>query len=259
MKTKDLVYIGLIGYLAFLLLKKKPLPNLSESTDQNANAPTAGNQTNGGLNLNQGMDLPNLTPTSPDGLSTEVALSSSNVTPLIKDDNEPTQVFGNYNLPTPYNAGSTSVVNPNPIDVVPANTTTVSEVYTAEPIGSVGANNEPFIVDPKVYTDYVMSEPETQTVNDSVKGGSLVSEPALGNTKTALSESVKNELISECGNSFSIPNNDKEGSYVNYWFDGTNFYIQTTSPLIKTVPVKISKDEFVEGCKKLQLYKLKNS
>jgi hypothetical protein len=65
-------------------------------------------------------------------------------------------------------------------------------------------------------------------------------------------------MILECGKSFSIPNNDREGSYTNYWVDGDTFYTQTTSPLIKTIPTKISKEAFIEGCKKFQLVKMQN-
>ena len=72
-------------------------------------------------------------------------------------------------------------------------------------------------------------------------------------------EPVKDELISQCGNSFSIPNNDKEASYTNYWYSNDVFYMQSTSPLTESVPVKITKEQFVEGCKKFQLYQLQNT
>jgi hypothetical protein len=201
MKTKDLVYIGIIGYLAYLLLKKKQTP--TNETTATTSVPV-GNASNGGLNLGTNMDLPNLTPTPQNGLPTEDALGSSNVTPLIKNDNEPTQIFGNVQLPSPY-LGS-SIVNPNPLDVLPV-TQNPSSPLLAEPI---------------------------------------------------LSEDVINEIINECGKSFSIANYDKEGSYTNYWFDGDTFYTQTTSPYIKTIPTKISKEAFVEGCKKFQLVKMQN-
>jgi hypothetical protein len=78
---------------------------------------------------------------------------------LIKDDNEPTQIFGGVKLPPPYM--STSIVNPNPVDVVrntetstssptASNTptltssgSTVSETMTAESVGSVGTSTMP--------------------------------------------------------------------------------------------------------------------
>jgi hypothetical protein len=91
MKTKDLVYLGVVGVLAYLLLRKKPASkDLETTTSTSSDNTPVGNSTNDGLNLGSNMDLPNLTPTPADGLSTEVALSSSNVNPLIKEDNEPT-------------------------------------------------------------------------------------------------------------------------------------------------------------------------
>lgn len=254
MKTKDLVYIGIIGYLAYLLLKKKP--NVKVSGSANTNTPPVGNATNGGLNLGSNMDLPNLTPTAPDGLPTEVALSSSNVTPLIKDDNEPTQIFGGVNLPTPYYGSS--VVNPNPVDVVPVSEP-ITPVIAPEPITPVLAPTP--IINPETLPTPISTG--TSLVAEpvfpikTVKAQLITNEPILGEP-IKLSDEIKDEIILECGDSFSIPNNDKEGSYTNYWIDGDTFYTQTTSPLIKTIPTKISKEAFVEGCKKFQLFKLQN-
>ena len=149
MKTKDLLYIGLVSYLAILLLKKK---NTTQSTqdsqstqstnvnDVKDNTQTVGNASNGGLNLNQGMDLPNLTPTPENGLSTEVSLNSSNVSPLIKD-NEPTQIFG---LPFPAELlqHATSNINPNPIDVVAPAPVVVSTPNTNNTTYPVDTINE---------------------------------------------------------------------------------------------------------------------
>jgi hypothetical protein len=106
MRDKDLIYVGIIAYLAYLLLNK----NKKEEVKVNGTKTNpVGNASNGGLNLPSNMGLPNLTPTPPDGLSTEDALNESNISPLIKD-NEPEQLFGSYNLPTPYN--STPVITP---------------------------------------------------------------------------------------------------------------------------------------------------
>jgi hypothetical protein len=373
MKTKDLVYIGIIAYLAYLLVKKKPKNQETETsttapdgTTNNTLGTTVGNGTNGGLNLGSNMDLPNLTPTSPDGLSTEVALNSSNVSPIIKDNN-PTQIYGNVSLPAPYMGGS--VVNPNPVDVVPTasttpsptvTTTTISETLTAVPIQNNGirptrdfssaidtgeiveqpvASTMPrpittgssIIAEPiqnngirptrdfssAIDTGEIVEQPIASTISTPIKGSSIISEPIQNNgirpiknipseiysqqiieqpvastiprpntggsvvaepvfpIKTIKAELITNqpnlgnaipiaqdvsdEMILECGNSFSIPNNDKEGSYTNYWFDGKEYYTQTTSPLIKTIPTKISKLAYVEGCRRLQAFKLKNS
>jgi hypothetical protein len=88
---------------------------------------------------------------------------------------------------------------------------------------------------------------------------STIVEPTLGQTKMIVPRPVIEALISQCGNSISIPNGDSEGSYTNYWLDGTTYYMQTTSPVMKTIPIKISEELFIDGCKKLQAYKLQNS
>ena len=266
MKTKDLVYIGIIGYLAYLLLRKKPALNGSESTTSASNFTPVGNSTNGGLNLGSNMDLPSLTPTPANGLSTEVALNSSNVTPLVKDDNEPTQIFGGVSLPPAYI--STSIVSPNPLDVIPVSetsttpsptasttptptaSTTLSGVVTTEPLGSVGTNPTPTATGGSIINQPVFPI-------RTIKAELMTVEPNMGNAIPIIDD-VTDEMILECGDSFSIANNDKEGSYTNFWFDGTNYYTQTTSPLIKTIPAKISKIIFADACKKLQQLKMNN-
>jgi hypothetical protein len=252
MKTKDLVYIGIIGYLAYLLLKKKQTP--TAETTATTSVPV-GNASNGGLNLGTNMDLPNLTPTPQNGLPTEDALGSSNVTPLIKNDNEPTQIFGNVQLPSPY-LGS-SIVNPNPVDVLPV-TQNPSSPILAEPITAVEATlpttNVETLPTPISTGSSLVAEPEFPI--KTIKAQLITNQPILA--EPILSEDVINEIINECGKSFSIANYDKEGSYTNYWFDGDTFYTQTTSPYIKTIPTKISKEAFVEGCKKFQLVKMQN-
>ena len=90
METKDLFYIGAIAYLAYLLSKRNTLIN--NALKRNSLDPSG--LKNGGLNLGQNMDLPNLTPTPEDGMSTEESLNQGNISPLIKEDNEPTQIFG---------------------------------------------------------------------------------------------------------------------------------------------------------------------
>ena len=281
MKTKDLVYIGLIAYLSYLLLRKRPFTQTSQSTIQTTGT-TSTNIPNGGLNLGDNMDLPNLTPTPSDGLSTEVALNNSNVSPLIQDNNEPTQIFGNYNLPTPYTGGS--VINPSPTDVVASSQETLE---TGEPLNPIQNHfttassviNTPASSQSNPMEDTIASASPRQpksgiiTPTDLPSGTSIVSEPTfvpptkttlvdspnLGVTPIVMPEPVKDELISQCGNSFSIPNNDKEASYTNYWYSNDVFYMQSTSPLTESVPVKITKEQFVEGCKKFQLYQLQNT
>jgi hypothetical protein len=252
-------------------------------------------------------------------MSTETALNSSNVIPLVKDDSEPTQifgallppelqqsggasnidtnpidvvnnqtdtgsnnndeptqVFGNYDLPTPY---GTSAINSNPLDVVStstsnssASTSPIPQVSTTPmpqasttpvprtvttPSAQVEVSDNSVVIMPRPVVPSVSSiaEPIFE-VKDTLP--LQTQEPILGSPKQVVPEYLKDALISDCGNSFSIPNNDKEGSYTNYWFDGINFYMQTTSPYIKTIPNKINKDLFFEGCKKLQAYKQQN-
>jgi hypothetical protein len=259
MKTKDLVYIGIIGYLAYLLLKKKQTP--TAETTSTTGVP-AGNASNGGLNLGTNMDLPNLTPTSPNGLPTEDALGVSNVSPLVKDDNEPTQIFGGVTLPPPYM--STSIVNPYPVDVVPVSTTssptasTTSSPTASTPMSGVIATAPvaPVVTSPTPIATGSSLVAEPDFVIKTVKAQLLTNQPILAEPIT--SKEVIDEIINDCGKSFSIANNDQEGSYTNFWFDGDTFYTQTTSPLIRTIPTKISKEAFVEGCKKFQLIKMQN-
>jgi hypothetical protein len=255
MKTKDLVYVALIGYLAYLLMKKNPNSQLNQCESITGSTPKSGEMPKGGLTLGQNMDLPNLTPTAPNGMSTEVALNTNNVSPLIKDDNEPTQVFGDYNLPPAYGV---STINENPLDVtipaqteMPTQTPTQANVLLERLSTPVDTNLTPSLVSGSVVKEPIFEVKITKTISTL--------EPTLGLSKTKMTEASKEELISECGNSFSIPNNDKEGSYTNYWFDGIDFFTQTTSPLMRTVPTKISKDLFVDGCKKFQVFKTTNS
>jgi hypothetical protein len=236
MKDKDLIYIGIIAYLGYLLLNKNK--NNEVKIDKTKSSPV-GNASNGGLNLTPNMDLPNLTATPDDGLPTETALNESNISPLIKDD-EPTQIYGSYNLPLPYYN---------------------SPVVTTTPQSQVIVSNENL---PTIATEIIGTPLST--------GSSLIQEPVLpikdikGEISTTLpimAEPITNDevnsIISKCGNSFSLPNNDKEGSYTNYWIYGKDFYTQTTSPLIKTIPVKISNEAFIEGCKKYQMFQFEYS
>jgi len=118
MKTKDLVVIGAVAFLGFLFLRKKPLINSKQNQLPNGGTSSTDNIPNGGLNLGQNMDLPNLTPKPKDGLSTEEALNNSNVKPINKEDNEPTQIFFNE-LPAELKPKGISTIIPKPIDVIP--------------------------------------------------------------------------------------------------------------------------------------------
>jgi hypothetical protein len=247
MRDKDLIYVGIIAYLAYLLLNKNKKEEVKVN-DTKTNP--VKNASNGGLNLPSNMGLPNLTPTPPDGLSTEDALNESNISPLIKD-NEPEQLFGSYNLPTPYN--STPVITPPQAQEIVSNQT-----LPTDNVGSV--INTPILEDQPTPAVEITEPPKPV-------GSSIIEEPILPikviKSEISTTLPIMNEpeiveevtnIVSKCGNSFSLPNNDKEGSYTNYWVDGKDFYNQTTSPLIKTVPVKISYEAFIEGCKKYQMF-----
>lgn len=259
MKDKDLFYIAVIGVLAYLLYKKDTKTQITKPADPNANP--VGNATNGGLNLPPNMDLPNLTPTPPNGLPTEVALNSSYVQPLIKDENIPTQVYGNVTLPASYGVNITSPSQvqeileavQQPAETAPAPVTSTTPTLASqegvpmETITNVGNLPSP------VYTGgSIISEPLTPIKNLDAE---IVAESPISMYQPKVAD-VASEIISKCGSSFSIPNNDKEGSYTNYWYDGKEFYTQTTSPLIRTIAVKISPDAYLEGCKKYQLFQM---
>jgi len=211
MKTKDLFFIAVITYLTYHLIKTKNKIEALTIKDlgvTNLEVPK-GNSSNGGLNLGVNMDLPNLT--AANGLPTEVALNTSNIKPMIKESNEPTQIYGNIILPTPFVGSSSSL----------------GSSLVAEPSFPI------------------------KTVNLAVNDA----EPNLSR-EVLLPESVTDEITLECGNNFSIPNNDREGSYVNYWFDGKEYYTQTSSPMIQTIATKISKILYLDGCKKFYFYKM---
>jgi len=261
------------------LLKNKPL---TLNTALTGSTPNSSNLPSGGLNLGQNMDLPNLTPTPPNGMSTELALNTSNVSPLIKDENEPTQIFGGQ-LPYPLQQYSASNINPNPIDVIvpapidviapaPIDVTAPAPTDTITTSPTASTTVTPLGLTPDFIDVGTLPTPINATT--VLSGSSLINEPVfdlspiknlttqesiLGSPNTILPEPIKDQLISQCGNSFSIPNNDKEGSYTNYWFDGTFYYMQTTSPLMSTVASKISKDLFLDGCKRFQLFKMQRT
>jgi len=238
METKDLFYIGALAYLAYLLAKK----NSSNVELKKKNVDSTALK-NGGLNLGQNMDLPNLTPTPEDGMSTEDSLNQGNISPLIKEDNEPTQIFG-ASLPFGVqNFGyQPTTVNQiiESIGTTPKPSNLGSLVGNSKTIGVEQKKRSTKVVEP-IFNDLrTLKKVETD-------------ERVLPNF--IMPEADKNALISQCGNSFSIPNNDKEASYTNYWFDGNSYYMQTSSPMIKTAVIRISKDLYLSACQKLLQFK----
>ena len=120
-----------------------------------------------------------------------------------------------------------------------------SDVVT--PNYSIGDGGGSLSEEPTSNGGSIIQEPTTNT--NTLSGEISTSMPI---TSEPITEEMINEAISVCGSSFSIPNEDAESSYSNYYFDGKDFYTQSTSPLIKTVAVKISYQAYIEACKRLQ-------
>jgi hypothetical protein len=163
MKTKDLVYIGIIAYFGYLLLKPK---------SQKTNAITNGINSSG-LNLGANMDLPNLTPTPPNSLPTEVILNNGNIKPIIKDDIDPSLIY-----PAPTGA---SLISPNPIEALAPISTIASDIasgiasaeLTAQPT-AISANN-PIIGN---YTLIDLQETQTPVFSKNTASGvSKIADP----------------------------------------------------------------------------------
>lgn len=272
MKTSDVLYIGTISILAYLLLKK----NKTKPTSTIAKAPV-GHHLNNGLMLGTNMDLPNLTPTPPDGVSTEVALNNGGVSTLIKDDEEnvPVQVFG---LPIPLTVISTTSTStaPDPIITAPIGGTSPyidPNTYTApselspitspshqspsvfsglEPVSSVG-NGTSIVAEPIFTTN--------STDGGTASGGTSLIQPLSSNLSISDKMDIitADKLIADCGNAFSIANPESENSYTNYWIQSGTYYMQTVSPAVRSVPVNISKDQYLKGCQAFQMIRIQKA
>lgn len=73
--------------------------------------------------------------------------------------------------------------------------------------------------------------------------------PTISTTPTnpIKSSSIINN-ISACGNSFSVRLNDRDNSVISYWYDGNYYYQQTQSTLMKSVPVRITFQQYNDAC-----------
>ncbi|MDQ5928748.1 MAG: hypothetical protein QG594_526 [Bacteroidota bacterium] len=169
MKTKDLVYVGVIALFGFLLLRKKPLNSLKQNQLPNGGVSSTDSIPNGGLSLGKNMDLPNLTPKPKDALSTENALNNSNVKPIIKEVNEPTKIVINE-LSTDFKPSGVSTIVPNPMDVIP--TPFVPQLPVTFPVESTGGSIT-------VPTPFVPQLPVNYPVEPI--GVSIIEEPIFDN------------------------------------------------------------------------------
>jgi hypothetical protein len=170
MKDKSLIYIGIIAFLGYFLLNRNKNKGV-KVTDNKINP--VGNASNGGLNLPSNMDLPNLTPTPANGLSIEDALNGSNISPLIKD-NEPEQLFGNYNLPTPNY--STPFITPTQAQEIVSNQTL--------PTNNVNSSINTPILEELPTAAVEITEPPKPL------GGSIIEEPIIRVKETILSNNT---------------------------------------------------------------------
>lgn len=135
MKTKDLIYIGIIAFLSYILVKKnKALQSFQSDSTSTESTETKPQEQSSNTLPNSDSANSNQTPSIGSALPASVSDSAS---PVIPSNNEPTQVFGSYNLPTPYTGSSN--INPNPVDVVPPSNTAINsdipkEQSTSTPI-----------------------------------------------------------------------------------------------------------------------------
>jgi hypothetical protein len=195
MNTKDLVYIGLIFGVSYLLLSNQQKKSAKKK------AAIEGGYINGGLDQPTSMDLPNLTPNQ--GMPTEESLNQGNIAPIGSD--EPQQLFG---LPLP-------------------------------------SGIQPLFSTPSTPQAPVFSAPVPPTTTSApTLSPTLTEEVKPITTKT---QSVINN-ISPCGNSFSVRLNDRDNSIINYWYDGNYYYQQTQSTLMRSVPVRITFQQYNDAC-----------
>jgi hypothetical protein len=198
MNTKDLVYIGLIFGVSYLLLSNQ------QKKQSKKKVAAEGGFINGGLDQPTTMDLPNLTPNQ--GMATEDSLNQANITPI--GSNEPEQIFG---LPLP------SGIQP---------------LTGSSPVASA---SQPPVFSAPVPPTTTSAPTLSPTLTEDVK-------PITTKTQSVINN------ISPCGNSFSVRLNDKDNSIINYWYDGNYYYQQTQSTLMRSVPVRITFQQYNDAC-----------
>jgi len=234
MKKEQYVYIAILGLVAYFLVRKTPKNDLIYYSNDLDELPIE-NQLNDGDNVitnnnNTGNNNSNNTGTSN---IQEPADIISPIPQIVKPQSIQEAIEDNVNVVYEEDlGGGRGVVN-------------TSDVVT--PNYSIGSGGDSIIEEPTSNGGSIIQEPTTNT--NTLSGEISTSMPI---TSEPITEEMINEAISVCGSSFSIPNEDAESSYSNYYFDGKDFYTQSTSPLIKTVAVKISYQAYIEACKRLQ-------
>jgi hypothetical protein len=223
MKSKDFVILG-IAVAIYLLWKNNKTKKTTTSTTI-----TEGGVTNG----------------------TTTISTTGGGTITIPTSNEPEQIFG-VSLPTGMDLPVLTAGTGIPTEVgVQQGLGTTTPIPVVAPIKEVSTEDvlvmggiKPIVKDNSI--PQALDIPQTPII------------PTTQPTETPISI-IKDERRSECGNSFSVPNFDKEGSSTNYWFDGKFYYSQNTNPFIKLVRTKISESDFIIACEKLQSIKMSNT
>jgi hypothetical protein len=221
MKSKDYIILG-TAVAVYLLWKNSKTKKTTTSTTTGGGVTAGGGATGGGTT----------TPTK----------------------SEPEQVYG-LDLPTGMDLPVLTAGTGTPTEVgVQQGLGTTTPIPVVAPIKEV-STEEILVMDGikpivKDTTPQVLDIPQTPII------------PTTQPTeipKDEVKEEIKGETRSECGNSFSIPNYDKEGASTSYWFDGKFYYSQNTNPFIKLVRTQISETQFREACKKLQTIKMQST
>lgn len=228
MKSKDYVILGIAVAIYLMWKNSKTKTTTTTTTTGNGTGTTGGGVNSGSVVTGGGTTMPT--------------------------SNEPEQVYG-LDLPTgmdlPVLTAGTGIPTEVGVQQGLGNTTPTPIV---EPIKQISTEDvlilggiKPIVKDT---TPQVLDIPQTPII------------PTTQPTeipKDEVKDEIKGETRSDCGNSFSVPNFDKEGSSTSYWFDGKYYYSQNTNPFIKLVRTQISETQFREACKKLQKIKFENT
>lgn len=219
MKSKDYIILG-SAVVIYLLWKNSKTKKTTTSTATDGGLTTGGGATGGG-------------------------------TTTMPTSNEPEQIYG-LNLPTGMDLPVLTAGTGTPTEVgVQQGLGTTTPIPVVAPIKEV--STEEILVMGGIKP--IVKDTTTPPVLDIPQVPIIPKPQPMDYPK----DEVIEERRSECGNSFSVPNGDKEGSSTNFWFDGKFYYSQNTSPLVKLVRTQISETQFIEACKKLQTIKMQST